>query len=132
MIKVDNLILMTFFHSFLALFYSFVGNRFIKVNFVLAVLLNIVCWVMIWWFAKALADQIPLHYNIYFGIDLFGSRYRLYEMPALGLVGLVINYFLGSFAFDKEKLLGYFLAIGSVAIQIVILVSSALIIYINT
>ena len=39
---------------------------------------------------------IPLHYNIYLGIDRFGPWYNVFIFPVLGFVFLVLNLSLAS------------------------------------
>ncbi len=39
---------------------------------------------------------IPLHYNIYLGIDRFGPWYRIFILPILGLIMLILNLLLAS------------------------------------
>ena len=36
-------------------------------------------------------DSVPLHYNIYVGIDAFGPWWMLFEVPAVALVIALIN-----------------------------------------
>ncbi|HBL39884.1 TPA: hypothetical protein DDZ10_04445 [Candidatus Uhrbacteria bacterium] len=46
---------------------------------------------------------IPLHYNIYLGIDGFGPWYRIFILPVLGLVMLVLNLSLASRFSEIER-----------------------------
>ncbi|MFC1687843.1 hypothetical protein ACFL0L_04660 [Patescibacteria group bacterium] len=39
---------------------------------------------------------VPLHYNIFFGIDLVGDWWFLYLLPALGMVLLLMNALIAS------------------------------------
>ncbi|MFA6909244.1 MAG: hypothetical protein WC289_05195 [Patescibacteria group bacterium] len=37
------------------------------------------------------ADPVPLHYNIYFGIDLIGAWWHIFLFPGIGLLILLLN-----------------------------------------
>ncbi len=66
---------------------------------------------------------IPLHYNIYFGIDQFGPWYGVFLPAGLGAIILFINITAASMFFRTERLLALFLAWGTVAANAVLLTS---------
>jgi len=53
-------------------------------------------------------NPVSLHYNIYFGIDLIGEWYKIYLLPASGLVVLIINWIISLILHNKSKVLSYF------------------------
>lgn len=60
--------------------------------FAIAGLVNLAQWITIaTWPASSVA---PLHYTIYFGIDLTGEAWQLYALPAVGVLILVFHYFI--------------------------------------
>ncbi len=92
-------------------------DRLIKISLFLSLLINFGLWLLLFWQSKSFALVIPLHYNIYFGIDFFGPWYWLFLLPALGL-GIIVGNFLMALFFYSQKILGYFLITGSMVIQI--------------
>lgn len=76
-------------------------------------------------------QYIPLHYNIYFGVDRFGSWKQIFVIPVLGLVLLLINLFFQTIVFRHQKLLATFLAISSIFIELIFLISMILIVLLN-
>lgn len=74
---------------------------------------------------------IPLHYNIYFGIDQFGPWYYVFFVPSLGLVLLLVNLIFETVYFRKEQVLSYFFALATLFSEIVLLVAVVLIVLLN-
>lgn len=74
---------------------------------------------------------IPLHYNIYLGVDRLGSWYEIFALPVLGLCLFLFNLILQTIAFRKEKLLATMLAIATVLIEGLLLFAMALIVLLN-
>jgi len=102
--------------------------------------LSIIINVLVWYFLyiqipvvleSTSSDIIPLHYNIYFGIDYIGEIQKLYSLPALGLIILAINVILIFFLYLKTKLLTYYLAFFSMTNQMILLLCVYLIVLFN-
>lgn len=64
-------------------------DRGSAVLFAAALGLNIMQWVVVAVWPKT--DVAPLHYTIYFGIDLTGAGWQLYGLPFFGSVVLVLH-----------------------------------------
>jgi len=109
----------------------YLRDRFVRFNLIVGLLVNFVLWLILGWQVKSLSNLIPLHYNIYFGIDLFGPWYRIFLLPAVGLVFLAVNSFLGVKLFHKEKILSYFLIGSGSLMQIILIVAALFIILIS-
>ena len=65
-------------------------------------------------------DLIPLHYNIYFGVDLIDNKYQIFKLPLIGLLVLIINCYLGRLIYKQEKLAAYVLVWASLATTIIL------------
>jgi len=74
---------------------------------------------------------LPLHYNIYFGIDQFGPWYYVFFVPSLGLVLLIINLVFEVVFFRKEAILSYFFAFATLFAELILLVAVVLIVLLN-
>lgn len=113
-------------------------NSLILICVGLGLLINILIWALIYLklqpVVQTLAEEpafIPLHYNIYLGVDLFGNWHRILWLPGVGLFILLLNGLLAFRLFNRKKILSYFLAVSAVFSQILLLVASLFIILIN-
>ncbi|MBU1148861.1 hypothetical protein KKI23_02100 [Patescibacteria group bacterium] len=100
------------------------SERNIFLIYLLGFLVNLSIWIYIFTQIKPQENPIPLHYNIYFGIDLIGSWYNIYLMPLSGLIILILNYLLARALLDKGILLKYMLSISAALCQIIVLLAS--------
>jgi hypothetical protein len=108
-------------------------NRFIFIGFGLCLLLNLVNWGFLYLkfpLVKGLSI-IPLHYNIYFGIDLIGLPLRIFILPLFGFLVGLLNFVLSYIFYIKEKLLSYFFVISTILIEIFLIIASFFVILIN-
>lgn len=122
---------MNILSSKLGLFSSYHRDRFVIINFLFSLLINIGLWFLLIWQSNNFAELISLHYNIYFGIDLLGPWYRIFLLPSFGLIFLVINFFLGLALYNREKIFSYFLAGTTSLVQIIFILATFFIVLIN-
>jgi hypothetical protein len=86
------------------------------------------------WRLVPLSDQSPfiaLHYNVYLGVDRFGSLWRLFLLPLLGLLFLIANLSIQARFFRHQKTLALFFAGATPLLQFVLFVAMTLIVLIN-
>jgi hypothetical protein len=76
-------------------------------------------------------ESIPIHYNIYFGIDNYGSWEKLFFLPLLGFLFLMINLFFYFSLIRKYRLLGAFLALGTIVVEMIFSFSLGFILLMN-
>jgi len=71
--------------------------------------------IFMWWYLlanfNASMEQIFLHYNIIFGVDLVGNWWQIFYIPAGGIFAFLINYFFSWLAYSADRLLARFLAV---------------------
>ncbi len=96
--------------------------------FILGVIINLACWVFLLYSLEPTDHPVPLHYNIYFGIDLIGNWYHLYFMPLSGLVILLVNAFLLKSLREKEIFIKYVIVAASSFCQLIILIATIFIV----
>ncbi|MFA5358905.1 MAG: hypothetical protein WC310_03745 [Patescibacteria group bacterium] len=99
--------------------------------FLFSLILNLALYIIFIVFVDSGTDQIILHYNIYFGIDLLGSWYNLYIMPAVGSFLLLTNFCLLFFVYKREQILGYFLGAVSILVELLLLIGGSLLLWLN-
>ncbi len=104
-----------------------------RTTIVSGVLLLLTAALPVWKILPLSADSpfIPLHYNVYMGIDESGPWQRVFVLPAIGFVLLVVNTILQAVLHKKEKVLSTFFAVATVASEAVLLVSMVLIVLLN-
>lgn len=75
---------------------------------------------------------IPLHYNLYFGIDVYGKWYSVFALPLMGVLVVLINNFIGYLLYNKERLVSQFLIILQLIISLMLLAGAIFIILLNS
>ncbi len=131
--------MLAFFHQ---LFENFKNsparkNKIILICLIISIIVNLGIWALLIFKFRPVAlanpenTSLPLHYNIYWGIDLFGQWYQSLILPILGLAILVINFILAIFLYSQKIMASYFFTISSVFVQLFLLIASILIILIN-
>jgi hypothetical protein len=76
-------------------------------------------------------QYIPLHYNVFFGVDKFGPWYTVFQLPFFGLLVIVVNSFFSARFFEKEKALSMFLIVIALLVQIMLLAAMYFVILLN-
>jgi len=105
-----------FFKNKIILWFFFVNLFFLLFNF-LYIFLKL----------RGSDELIPLHYNIYFGVDLIGLKNQIYKIPLMGLIFGVVNYFLGFLIYKQEKYASYILLGSSLLVMVVLFLASGFI-----
>ncbi len=105
------------------------NNRFIFWGILLNFILNVFYLGFIFFVTKGRNnDIIPLHYNIYFGIDSFGSPSKFFVLPQVSFIIFLINSFLCYYYYKYSRILSYFLLATSIFASLFMVLSYALII----
>lgn len=113
-------------------FRAFSASRVLRLSSAIGIALNGALWVLVLWRVRGLPDTIPLHYTIYFGIDLLGAWYQMFFLPALGLSIWLLNGGLAVALVLRDRFLAHFLIHGSTVIQLILLLAGVTLVYLNT
>lgn len=102
-----------------------IKNDFWKDKFSMLVLLtnallNIFIWLFLVFKLKPSEYPVPLHFNIYFGIDVIDKWSQAFIIPGIGIVIIFLNLFISYFVFSKEKFIAHFLLTSSLFVQILL------------
>ena len=97
----------------------------------LALLFNIASWIWLLYNIRPSTGQVFLHYNILFGVDLVGSWYNVLSLPVAGFFIIFLNALLGWFLYKQDHFAAYLLNAIAVLVNIFLLVSSALLVFLN-
>lgn len=99
---------------------------YVKIYFFIILAVNIMIW-LIARFIKANigAEQAALHYNVDFGIDYYGSAGKIYIIPLLGLVIVLINFslFAAVSGHKDRKFISHILFTAALASNLVLFVA---------
>ncbi len=112
----------------------FKTTRLTQVSLLVSILFLVLTFALPIWRLVPLASELPfiaLHYNIYLGVDQFGSLYSIFLLPVLGLFFLVLNVVIEVASFRKQKILSMFFAGANPLLQVLLLVAVSLIILVN-
>jgi len=101
-------------------------------TWVVSMVLNFLSWT---WIITRLGflegEQIFLHYNILFGVDLVGSWGQALFIPSLGIVIILLNAIVGWTLFQRDRFASYLLNGTALLCQVGILVVSGLLVFLN-
>ena len=89
----------------------------------LALLLNIISWVIVVYKIRPGSEPIPLHYNIFYGADTVGSGHLLYEIPAIGLFIFIANFIVALIIKPKDKFASMMLVSATILSEMLILIA---------
>lgn len=111
---------------------EFFHNSLIQWILIGALFFDLVNWGVLGFFIRPVDFPIILHYNVYFGVDLIGSWWQVFFLPAAGTIILAINSLLAYFFYrQKERIASYLLLLAAFIVQIGISIAAAGIILIN-
>ncbi|MDD5043084.1 MAG: hypothetical protein PHD51_00225 [Patescibacteria group bacterium] len=117
--------------KFIVSFSFFIRDRIIWVATSLGIVFNIFFWAWLYFKMPRGGESVPLHYNIYFGIDRIGRWYEIFLFPLTAFFILLVNFFLAYFIYKKEKFLSHSLVIVSCLVGLIILGAGLLILSIQ-
>ena len=74
---------------------------------------------------------IPLHYNVYMGVDEIGPWYDVFVLPGLGASLFFLNTVFQALLFKRERVLSIFFALATLATEAVLLAAMVMIVLLN-
>lgn len=104
---------------------SFWQNNIVQNLFWFSLVLNAVSWGVLFFFVSMTRERIILHYNVYLGVDIIGSPYLVYWVPAVGLLFLAVNLLLAwDLYLKRERIISYALLLASVMLEFGTIIAS--------
>jgi hypothetical protein len=114
---------------------SFLFDFFhVRILIIILIGLNLLIWFLALFVNYNVSQSlIVLHYNIDFGVDLIGEAKRLYIIPLLGLVIILINKILLMTLFKNEhfRFISYLLLLSALFVNFILLTALSIIYLIN-
>ncbi|MFH1456880.1 MAG: hypothetical protein ABIF17_02055 [Patescibacteria group bacterium] len=106
-------------------------NTIVRFNFIFGFILNIALWLFLYWQVEPQTEPIILRSNIYFGISFIGDWWRVFFLPLVGFVILIVNFILANVLLKHKPFLTYFLMLTSTLCQIVLIIISFFAVLLN-
>ena len=116
------------------MFYSpklYIRDQWVFVPFLVSAVLQAVMWWYITSKVPPTNEQIFLHYNVMFGIDLVGDWWKIFFGPIAGVAVLLINYFLSFTLYSSNKFLARLLSVFTPCFQALLLIGVVIIVRLN-
>ncbi|MEA2088888.1 MAG: hypothetical protein U9O55_03560 [Patescibacteria group bacterium] len=111
-------------------FKFFFKDKIIFANLIISIIINSIIWINLLRIKKV-GEMIPLHYNVYFGIDYIGDWHKIFIVPLIGIIILIINFLLALLIYYKDKFISYILVFTVLFVQIILFLASLSIVWIN-
>jgi hypothetical protein len=109
-------------------FLEFIKELAIKIYFIFIVLLSGLEWFLAGYILKqGEGGRIALHYNVDFGIDYYDSINKIYTLPILGILIIIINFLLSLALYRHRAKRFIFHLLLSIALLSNVIILSALI-----
>ncbi len=93
--------------------------------------LNLASWIWLSLNIHPHLDQVFLHYNTLFGVDLVGPWYAVFALPSAGLFIMICNAILGWMLYKEDPFAAYLLNAVSIFVNLLLLISTALLVFLN-
>lgn len=87
--------------------------------------------VLAWYHLTEQKEFLILHFDTYRGIDFFGNIEVVYQILIISATIVLLNFFLASVLFYREKFFSYALAFGSLFCGILLLIGISVIVLVN-
>lgn len=107
--------------------------RVIRVSLLLSAAVLVLHLILaIWFLLPRLGNPIfALHYTVYFGVDQVGPPWQLLAAPGFGALILLVNSALATHFYVRNRWAGFFLSGLSFFLQLLLAVSTFLIVLLN-
>jgi hypothetical protein len=97
----------------------------------ISLFVNIAIWIWLFWQIRDSGETFFLHYNILFGVDYIGPRWRIILLPLTGLVIVGANTILGWLMYNRDKFISHILGAVSLVCQLLLFVTASLLVFLN-
>ena len=118
-------VVLSFFRS------DFISDRWQRYPLLVALLINIIMWIVIIINIKAQDKPIPLHANAFYGVELVGSGFRFFFLPLIGLVVTGINTIISYYIFRFDQLLPSIINFCSAVLQGLLFIATLNIVFLT-
>ncbi len=93
--------------------------------------MNIFVWLWLWLHIPQELEELFLHYNILFGVDLIGPAWQVYLVPLSGFMIILVNFLLGWALFKKDTFASFILNFVACLVQLFLVIDAFLLVLLN-
>ena len=106
-------------------------DRWVWIPAVFLLLFQLFMWVYAAVYVRPTADQVFLHYNVVFGVDLIGEWWKILAVPFGGFLIFLINFSLSWYRYSEDKILARFLTFVSALFNLFLAIAFYLVVGLN-
>lgn len=106
-------------------------DRWVWMPAVFLLLFQLFMWVYAAVYVRPTADQIFLHYNVVFGVDLIGDWWKILAVPLGGVVIFLLNFTLSWYCYSEDKILSRFLVFVAASLNLFLAIAFYLVVGLN-
>lgn len=110
---------------------NIIKDKYIRVVGAVSLLILILAGVIFYLTLGLIEQPLIIHFDAYKGVDFLGSQMDVFGILAIGLITLLINFFLSDFLYNRERFLSYIFSFVSLLFSILILIIISVIINVN-
>lgn len=111
----------------------FFRNRLVRAMLIFSGILFIISVGVLGWRIGKTDLPVILHYNAYFGVDLFGAWWQVYILPVFSLFFLAVNLLLArKFYMLKERIASHILLFAAFFAGLVSAIASLAVAFVNS
>jgi len=118
------------------LFIESFGVLYIKIYLFFLFFLNFIIWIIAYNLYNNIGrDQMILHYSINFGVNLYGDAKKIFIIPLIGLIVIIVNFFLliliGEYNEKDKNFISHILSVSAILVNIILFLSIIIIKLVN-
>ncbi len=105
---------------------------YIRIYLSIILIINAIDWLSVYFINKNLSQKLViLHYNVNLGVNLIGDASKIYIVPLLGLIFILINFILLINIHQQGKIIIHLLMSSAILANVFLLIATATIYLIN-
>lgn len=105
---------------------------YVRIYLIILLTINLLNWIVAFTINKNVSqDLVFLHYNVTFGVNLIGSVIKVYIIPLLGFIIILINFVLLVFIHKQSRFVVHLLLTSALLANIFLLIAITLVYLIN-
>lgn len=106
-------------------------DRWVWIPALFLLFFQLFMWIYAVVYVRPTTDQIFLHYNVVFGVDLIGDWWKILVAPLGGFVIFLVNFTLSWYCFSEDKILARFLTFVATILNLFLAVAFYLVVGLN-
>lgn len=106
-------------------------DRWVYLPAIFVLIFQLFMWVYAVVYIRPTQEQIFLHYNVVFGVDLIGTWWKIFSAPFGGFLIFLVNFGLSWYCFGQDKILARFLTFVAAALNLFLALALYLVVGLN-